>query len=124
MIEQNKTNLGKYLIIIILSGFILRIYNNFNQIFWNDEIYTLFITDPLTSYSEFLNRHEKIDENPILYFFLLRFINYINYSPEFIRFTSILFSSLTIILSIKFFNIFLDKKKHYIAFYLFLLIFF
>lgn len=111
MIEQNKTNLGKYLIIIILSGFILRIYNNFNQIFWNDEIYTLFITDPLTSYSEFLNRHEKIDENPILYFFLLRFINYINYSPEFIRFTSILFSSLTIILSIKFFNIFLDKKK-------------
>ena len=95
---------------ILITGLLFRSINNFNQIFWNDESFTLFITDPSITFKEFLKRHKTIDESPILYFYILRVFNNINYSPEYLRLSSIIFSTFSIIISYKLFRIFFDKK--------------
>ena len=64
--KKIKFNLIFFLILII--AFFLRYLNNFDQIFWNDENFTLFITDPSINFDDFLKRHKSIDESPILYF--------------------------------------------------------
>ena len=95
---------------ILIIGFLFRYLNNFDQMFWNDENYTLFITDPSIKFEEFLNRHKKIDESPILYFYILRIFNNIYYTAEHLRLSSIIFSTLSIIASYKLFRIFYDKQ--------------
>ena len=95
---------------ILIIGFLFRYLNNFDQMFWNDENYTLFITDPSIKFKEFLERHKSIDESPILYFYILRIINNISYSAEHLRLSSIIFSTLSIIASYKLFRIFYDKQ--------------
>ena len=95
---------------ILIVGLLFRSINNFDQIFWNDESFTLFITDPSIKFEEFLKRHKTIDESPILYFYILRIFNNINYSPEYLRLSSIIFSTFSIIISYKLFRIFFDKK--------------
>ena len=108
-----RTNL--IFITIVIVGFLFRYLNNFDQIFWNDENYTLFITDPKITFKEFLNRHSSIDENPKLYFYILRIFNYMSYSAENLRLSSIIFSTLTIVISFNFFKIFFDKKDSLIC---------
>ena len=95
---------------ILIIGFFFRYLNNFDQMFWNDENYTLFITDPSIKFEEFINRHKTIDESPILYFYILRIFNNISYTAEHLRLSSIIFSTLSIIASYKLFRIFYDKK--------------
>lgn len=108
--NYNKNQLLIFISIIIF-GFLLRYINNFNQIFWQDELYTLFITDPTITIKEFIDRHKNIDESPILYFLILRIYNYIIYSSESLRFSSIIFSILTVLISIKFFRIFFENEN-------------
>ncbi len=110
--KNNYKNVYFYsiFIFIVIIGFFLRYLNNFDQMFWNDENYTLFITDPTISFKEFSNRHKSIDESPILYFYILRIYNNISYSAENLRFSSIIFSTVSIIASYKLFRIFFEKK--------------
>ena len=56
------------LLSIIIIGILLRSLNNFDQVFWNDENFSLFITEPIITFEEFVYRHKTIDENPIIYF--------------------------------------------------------
>ena len=110
-----KNNLYNYrfeliFLSILIIGFLFRYLNNFDQMFWNDENYTLFITDPSIKFEEFIHRHKTIDESPILYFYILRIFNYISYTAEHLRLSSIIFSTLSIIASYKLFRIFYDKK--------------
>ena len=68
-----KNNLYSYrfeliFLSILLIGILFRYLNNFDQMFWNDENYTLFITEPIITFEEFVYRHKTIDENPIIYF--------------------------------------------------------
>ena len=95
---------------ILIIGFLFRYLNNFDQMFWNDENYTLFITDPSIKFEEFLERHKSIDENPILYFYILRIFNNLSYTAEHLRLSSIIFSTLSIVASYKLFRIFYDKQ--------------
>ena len=95
---------------IVIIGFLLRYLNNFDQMFWNDENYTLFITDPSIKFEEFLERHKSIDESPILYFYILRIFNNLSYTAEHLRLSSIIFSTLSIVVSYKLFRIFYDKQ--------------
>ena len=108
--NSKKINLNLIFILILVIGFLLRYFNNFNQIFWNDENLTLFITEPFITFEEFRNRHKILDENPLIYFYFLRLYNYISYSSEFLRLSSIIFSTLTIFVSYFFFKIFFDKE--------------
>ena len=97
-------------LLILIIGLLFRSLNNFDQIFWNDENYTLFITDPSITFKDFLKRHKTLDESPILYFYILRIFNNINYTAEYLRLSSIIFSTLTVIASYKLFRIFFDEK--------------
>ena len=110
--EKNykKINLNLVFILILIIGFLLRYFNNFNQIFWNDENLTLFITEPYITFEEFQNRRKILDESPIIYFYILRLYNNIFYTSEFLRLNSIIFSTLAIFVSYNFFKIFFDKK--------------
>ena len=110
--EKNykKINLNFIFILILIIGFLLRYFNNFNQIFWNDENLTLFITEPFITFEEFQNRHKILDESPIIYFYILRLYNNIFYTSEFLRLSSIIFSTLTVFVSYNFFKIFFNKK--------------
>ena len=108
--NYEKLNLNLIFILILVIGFLFRYLNNFDQIFWNDENYTLFITDPSIKFDDFLNRHKTIDESPILYFYILRLFNNITYTAEHLRLSSIIYSTLSILVSYKLFRIFFNKK--------------
>jgi hypothetical protein len=96
-------------IFIIITGLILRSIYNLDLLYWSDETFTFYITDPNISLSEFAQRHKNIDDNPIIYFFIIRLLNFIYYSPETIRLSSLLFGVITILLSYFFFkNFFKD----------------
>ena len=98
------------IIIFTLLGLILRSIYNFDFIYWGDETFTLYISDPNISLKEFINRHKEIDDNPIIYFFIIRLLNFFSYSAEIVRLSSILFGILTIPLSYIFFkNFFKDN---------------
>jgi hypothetical protein len=92
------------IIIFTLLGLILRSIYNFDLIYWGDETFTLYISDPNISLKEFINRHKEIDDNPIIYFFIIRLLNFFTYSAEIVRISSILFGILTIPLSYIFFK--------------------
>jgi len=105
------------IIIFTLLGLILRSIYNFDLIYWGDETFTLYITDPNISLREFINRHKDIDDNPIIYFLIIRLLNFFNYSAEMVRLSSILFSTLTIPLSYIFFkNFFKDNSLIFATF--------
>ena len=105
------------IIIFTLLGIILRSIYNFYLIYWGDETFTLYISDPNISLKEFINRHKDIDDNPIIYFFIIRLINFFYYSAEIVRLSSILFGILTIPLSYIFFkNFFKDNALIFATF--------
>lgn len=110
MSQSIKLNNFIILSIIIFTGLFLRSIYNLDLLYWSDETFTFYITDPKLSLSEFAYRHKSIDDNPIIYFFIIRLFNFIYYSPETVRLSSILFGIITIILSFFFFkNFFKDN---------------
>ena len=105
------------IIIFTLLGIILRSIYNFDLIYWGDETFTLYISDPNISLKEFINRHKDIDDNPIIYFFIIRLLNFFTYSAEMVRLSSILFGILTIPISYIFFkNFFKDNALIFATF--------
>ena len=105
------------IIIFTLLGLILRSIYNFDLIYWGDETFTLYISDPKISLEEFISRHKEIDDNPIIYFFIIRLFNFFTYSAEMVRLSSILFGILTIPLSYIFFrNFFKDNALIFATF--------
>lgn len=110
MSKSIKLNNLTILTLIIITGFILRSIYNLDLIYWGDETFTFYITDPKISLNEFVQRHKNIDDNPIIYYFIIRLLNFIYYSPETIRLSSILFGVITIILSYFFFKNFFKNN--------------
>jgi hypothetical protein len=105
------------IVIFTLLGLILRSIYNFDLIYWGDETFTFYISDPNISLKEFINRHKEIDDNPIIYFFIIRLLNFFTYSAEIVRISSILFGILTIPLSYIFFkNFFKDNALIFATF--------
>lgn len=112
-----KNNIILFIIFLII-GFLLRYINNFDQMYWLDEAYTLYLSDPLIPLKELPKKIYNIDDNPIIYFYILRFFNYFNYTPENIRFSSIIFGTLSILLSLQFYKNFLKKEENFYTFLL------
>lgn len=117
--KLDKSENLKYFILIYILIFILvfflKIFNYQNLFYWGDETFTLYITDPNISLDEFVNRHKQVDDNPILYFYILRIYNFImGYSAENIRLFSIIISTLSIALSYFYFKNFF---KNYFLFF-------
>lgn len=110
MSKSIKLNNLTILTLIIITGFILRSIYNLDLLYWGDETFTFYITDPKVSLNEFAQRHKNIDDNPIIYYFIIRLLNFIYYSPETIRLSSILFGVITIILSYFFFKNFFKNN--------------
>ena len=105
-------------IFFLLIGFALRFINNFDQMYWLDEAYTLYLSDPSIPLNDLLKKIFKIDDNPPIYFFILRMFNIFSYTPENIRLSSIIFSILSLLMSIKFYENFLSKEENFYAFLL------
>lgn len=105
-------------IFFLLIGFALRFINNFDQMYWLDEAYTLYLSDPSIPLNDLLKKIFKIDDNPPIYFFILRMFNIFSYTPENIRLSSIIFSILSLLISIKFYENFLSKEESFYAFLL------
>lgn len=100
-----RKNFFLFFFIILILGYCLRIYNYDNLFFWGDETFTSYITDPKISFEQFVIRHKNIDDNPIIYFYLLRVFNLIlGFSSENTRFFSIVFSTASIFLSYFYFK--------------------
>ena len=63
---------GKKEIIILLFitaiGLFLRLYNNFEQDYWADEILVLIISNPSLSHEQTLKSWKDLDGRAILYF--------------------------------------------------------
>ena len=102
--------------VFILIGIALRYINNFDQMYWRDEAYTLFLSDPSIPIQNFLENVYNIDDSPPLYFYILRLFNEISYTPEQIRLSSIIFSILTLLISINFYKYFLNNEESLYAF--------
>lgn len=111
MFKFIKINNQTIIIILTLLGLMLRSIYNFDLIYWGDETFTLYISDPSISLKEFINRYKDIDDNPIIYFFIIRLINFFSYSTEMVRLSSILFGILTIPLSYIYFKNFFKNNE-------------
>ena len=113
-----KKNNIALLIFFLIVGFFLRYINNFDQMYWLDEAYTLYLSDPSIPLKELTKKIYDIDDNPAIYFYILRFFNYFNYTPENIRFSSIIFGTLSLLLSLQFYKNFLSNEENFYAFLL------
>lgn len=110
---------GKKEIIILLFitaiGLFLRLYNNFDQGYWADEILTLIISDPSLSHEQTLKNWKDLDGSPILYFYFLKIFFFIfGFTAENGRIFSVIFSALLIFISFFFFKI---KHNNYNSFF-------
>ena len=111
-----KNNYYYIFFLFILIGIAFRYINNFDQMYWRDEVYTLFLSDPSMPIQNFLENVYNIDDSPPLYFYILRLFNEISYTPEQIRLSSIIFSILTLLISINFYKYFLNNEESLYAF--------
>ena len=111
-----KNNYYYIFFLFILIGIAFRYINNFDQMYWLDEAFTLYLTDPSIPIQNFLQNIYDIDDSPPLYFFILRLFNEISYTPEHIRLSSIIFSVLTLLISINFYKYFLNNEESLYAF--------
>ena len=104
-IFHNKKNIFILLFITII-GFFLRLYNNFEQGYWPDEILTLIISNPLLPHEQTLKNWKELDGSPVLYFYFLKiFFLIFGFTAENGRLFSVIFSTLLIFLSYFFFRI-------------------
>jgi uncharacterized membrane protein len=98
-IFHNKKNIFILLFITII-GFFLRLYNNFEQGYWADEILTLIISNPLLPHEQTLKNWKELDGSPVLYFYFLKiFFLIFGFTAENGRLFSVIFSTLLIFLS-------------------------
>ena len=67
-----KNNYYYIFFFFILIGIAFRYINNFDQMYWRDEAYTLFLSDPSMPIQNFLENVYNIDDSPPLYFYILR----------------------------------------------------
>ena len=111
-----KNNYYYIFFFFILIGIAFRYINNFDQMYWRDEAYTLFLSDPSMPIQNFLENVYNSDDSPPLYFYILKLFNHLAYTPENIRLSSIIFSVLTILISINFFKYFLNNEECLYAF--------
>ena len=118
MILDKKINYFIFFLFFALIGFLLRYINNYDQMYWLDEAYTLFLSNPSLPFNLLENKIYEIDDNPKLYFYLLRILNYISYTPENIRFSSIIFGTLSLISTFYLYKNFLTKEENFYAFLL------
>jgi len=113
-------NEQKILLLILLSGILLRFYNiNFDD-YWYDEIISFWVSNPEHSLSKSFDIHNKIEVNTYTYHFFLKTIYHLfGYDPAYGRYFSAFFGILSLLLIIFFFND--QKNKNLNNFSLFLL---
>ena len=62
-----------YIFIILTSVSLLRIYNLNYESFWIDEILSFWIADPNLSLNQTIDRHNNLEQVPILFNFILKY---------------------------------------------------
>ena len=90
------------LILIILLGSVLRLYNiNFDDL-WYDEILSFWVINPQHTLNESFSIHNKLETNTFTFHFLIKPIYYFfDYNFSHIRLISALFGIMSIFLSVK-----------------------
>ena len=88
MIKSNSI-LNIVLIVSLITGVFLRLYNINHDNLWIDEMATFWVTDPSISFKEMLDRHSATELAPQFYYILIYFIhNIFGYSPDIARYFS------------------------------------
>ena len=98
-------NQQKILLLILLSGILLRAYNiNFDD-YWYDEIISLWVSSPEHDFSKSFDIHNKIEINTYTYHFFLKTTYYFfGYDPAYGRYFSAVFGIFSLLLIIFFLN--------------------
>ena len=95
--QGNNTFVYFIILTIILLGFILRFYNIGYENLWFDEIFSFWVTDPSLSFTDTSSRIKSTEAIPFLYFYLIKFCNYLfGYDPIVGRIFSAFFGFLSI----------------------------
>ena len=95
--QGNNTFVYFIILSIILLGFILRFYNIGYENLWFDEIFSFWVTDPSLSFTDTFSRIRSTESIPFLYFYLIKFCNYLfGYDPIVGRMFSAFFGFLSI----------------------------
>ena len=95
--QGNNTFVYFIILSIILLGFILRFYNIGYENLWFDEIFSFWVTDPSLSFTDTFSRIKSTETAPFLYFYLVKFCNYLfGYDPIVGRMFSAFFGFLSI----------------------------
>jgi len=93
---DNKVGINFILFAIVAIGFILRLYNLGNRSLWLDEIYTVTLSKADLAYLLY-----QWNTQPSLYFVIVHFFMYLGTSEFVIRFPSVIFGVLAILLTYK-----------------------
>ena len=90
------------LILIILLGSVLRLYNiNFDDL-WYDEILSFWVINPQHTLNESFSIHNKLETNTFTFHFLIKPIYYFfDYNFSHIRLISALFGIMSIFIQLK-----------------------
>ena len=90
-----------YIFIILTSVGLLRIYNLNYENFWIDEILSFWIADPDLSLNQTVDRHNSLEQVPILFNFILKyFFKIFEYNHLIGRYLISFFSILSLIVSV------------------------
>ena len=111
IIKNHSFNI--FLILILITGSFLRIYNiNFEDL-WIDEISTFWISNPNIDFETSYKNNSSLEVQPFFYNFLMKiYFGFLGYNVDYGRYISAIFSTLSI-LSVSY--IFLDlKNKSYL----------
>ena len=94
---KSSSILNIVLIISLITGVFLRLYNINHDNLWIDEMATFWVTDPSISFKEMLDRHSSTELAPQFYYILIYFIhNIFGYSPDIGRYFSSVVGTLSI----------------------------
>ena len=85
--------IGLILLVIFLAGFFLRLYDLGGESLWLDETISLWISD-----SDVIERSSQEAQTPLYYLILHNWINFFGDSEFSVRFPSVIFGSLAVIL--------------------------
>ena len=73
--QENNLLIYSLVFLIILLGFVFRFYNINYENLWLDEIYSFWVTDPNSSFTETYLRVQATESIPFLYYYLIKICN-------------------------------------------------
>ena len=112
IIKNHSFNI--FLILILIIGSFLRIYNINYEDLWIDEISTFWISNPNIDFETSYKNNSSLEVQPFFYNFLMKiYFSFLGYNVDYGRYVSAIFSTLSI-LSVSYISWTISKNKSYL----------